>query len=335
MKHFASVSRIVDNRLCGAAVVLLGMSGILSAQAGQAAVQTYKQLTAAHPGWVQVPGRIMPAECVHEVPKGAKIVIGENGEPTGDVMLKGQVIAHYDQCSEAPISTRHMASENTPGHTPGPPFNGWVEDSQESLSLGSSDNIDWESGEFYVPSAPSVNGGTIFLFNGIAPTAQNWILQPVLQYGPSAAGGGNYWAIASWFVGSSAWHSPLEGVNSGDTLYGFTEQTATGSTLDYTSEAYDLSTGAYSWISIWSSGLHWTVAYEGVLEVYNVNSCSQLPASGYDLFFANYVDHGYPSYFSVTPAFTGSVFQSGCSDWTYVNNTYNVSPWYDYAYLFY
>jgi hypothetical protein len=82
-------------------------------------------------------------------------------------------------------------------------------------------------------------------------------------------------------------------------------------------------------------GLHWTVAYEGVLEVYNVNSCSQLPASGYDLFFANYVDHGYPSYISVTPAFTGSVFQSGCSDWTYVNNTYNVSPWYDYAYLFY
>jgi len=37
----------------------------------------------------------------------------------------------------------------------------------------------------------------------------------------------------------------------------------------------------------------------------------------------------------VTPGFTGSVFQSGCSDWTYVNNTYNVSPWYDYAYLFY
>jgi hypothetical protein len=336
VKHFRSVSRMVENRVLCGAMILLGMSGILSAQAGQVQEQTYRQLTAAHPDWVQVPGQIMRADCVHEIPNGAKVVIGENGEPTGDVLLKGQVIAHHDACSEAPLSTKHTASVNKPGHTPGPPFNGWVEDSQESVSLGSSDNIDWESGEFYVPNAPSSNGGTIFLFNGIAPTAQNWILQPVLQYGVSAAGGGNYWAIASWFVGTGgAWHSPLAGVNPGNTIYGYTEQTATGGTLDYTSEAYDLSTGAYSWISIWSSGLHWTVAYEGVLEVYNVNSCSQLPSSGDALFFANFVDHGYPSYYRVTPGFTGSVFQSGCSDWTYVNNTYNVSPWYDYAYLFY
>jgi hypothetical protein len=321
---------MVENRVLCGALVLLGMSGMLNAQMAHAQEQTYKQLTAAHPDWVQVPGQLMRADCVHEIPNGAKIVIGEDGQPTGDVMLKGQVFAHYDTCSEAPISTRHTASENTPGHAPGTPFNGWVEDSQESLSLSSSDNIDWESGEFYVPNTPSANGGLIFLFNGIAPTAQNWILQPVLQYGTSAAGGGNYWAMASWFVGTGGtWHSPLVRVNSGNTLYGFTEQTATGSTLDYTSEAYDLSTGTYSWLSVWSSGLHWTVAYEGVLEVYNVNSCSQLPSSGYAYFFDNYVDHGYPAYDYVSPAFTGYVFQSGCSDWTYVSNTS------DYAYLFY
>jgi hypothetical protein len=330
VKHFRSVSRMVENRVLCGALVLLGMSGMLNAQMAHAQEQTYKQLTAAHPDWVQVPGQLMRADCVHEIPNGAKIVIGEDGQPTGDVMLKGQVFAHYDTCSEAPISTRHTASENTPGHAPGTPFNGWVEDSQESLSLSSSDNIDWESGEFYVPNTPSANGGLIFLFNGIAPTAQNWILQPVLQYGTSAAGGGNYWAMASWFVGTGGtWHSPLVRVNSGNTLYGFTEQTATGSTLDYTSEAYDLSTGTYSWLSVWSSGLHWTVAYEGVLEVYNVNSCSQLPSSGYAYFFDNYVDHGYPAYDYVSPAFTGYVFQSGCSDWTYVSNTS------DYAYLFY
>ena len=336
MKDLRSVSGRVQNRVLCGAMFLLGMSGILSAQAGLVQGQTYKQLTTAHPDWVQVPGQIMRADCVHEVPNGAKIVIGADGQPTGDVMLKGQVIAHHDPCSEAPISTRHTATLNKPGHTPGPPFNGWVEDSQESVSLGASDNIDWESGEWYVPSPPSFNGGTIFLFNGIAPTAQDWILQPVLQYGPSAAGGGNFWAIAAWFVGSGgAWHSPLVGVNPGDTLYGKTWQTATGSTLDYTSEAYDLSSNAYSWISIWSSGLHWTVAYEGVLEVYNVNSCSMLPSSGDALFFANFVYHGYPYYYYVSPAFTGSVFPSGCSAWTYVNNTSNLSPWYDYAYLFY
>jgi hypothetical protein len=330
VKSFRSVSKTAVNRVLCGTTFLLGMSGILTAQAGQA-VQTYKQLTAAHPDWVQAPGQLMRADCVHEIPNGAKVVIGEDGQPTGDVLLKGRVIAHYDLCSEAPISTRHTASENKPGHNPGTPFNGWVEDSQEGLSLNSSDNIDWESGEFYVPNAPSSNGGTIFLFNGIAPTAQNWILQPVLQYGPSAAGGGNYWAIASWFVGTGgAWHSPLVTVNSGNTLYGYSEQTGNSNgVVDYTSEAKDLSTGAYSWISIWSSGLHWTVAYEGVLEVYNVNSCSQLPSSNYAYFFDNYVYHGYPYFDYVSPGFAGDVFQSGCNDWTYVNNSY------DYAYLFY
>jgi len=326
MKLTRSMSRITGNGVLCGAMFLLGMSGILNAQE-----QTYKGLTAAHPDWAQVPGKLMRADCVHEIPNGAKVVIGENGEPTGDVLLNGQQIAHYDACSEAPISTRHTATVlKTLEHAPVPSFNGWVEDSQEDLSLSSSDNVDWESGEFYVPNNPSVNGGTIFLFNGIAPTAQNWILQPVLQYGSSAAGGGNYWAIASWFVGTGgAWHSPLETVKPGDTLYGYTEQTAKGATLDYNSEAYDLTSGANSWISIYSSGLHWTVAYEGVLEVYNVNSCSQLPSSDYAYFFDNYVDHGYPAYDYVSPAFVGDVFQSGCGDWTYVNNSS------DYAYLLY
>jgi hypothetical protein len=332
MKLTRSVSQRTGNRaLCGV-IFLLAASGILNAQVRQPE-QSYKDLTTAHPDWVQIPGKLIRTDCVHEIPNGAKVVVGKDGEPTGDVMLNGQLFAHYDMCSEAPISTRHTATATKPtalNHVPGPPFSGWVEDSQEDLSLSSSDNIDWESGEFYVPNNPSVNGGTIFLFNGIAPTAENWILQPVLQYGTSAAGGGNYWAIASWFVGTGgAWHSPLETVKPGDTLYGYTEQTAKGTDLDYTSEAYDLTSGAYSWLSIYSSGLHWTWAYEGVLEVYNVNSCSQLPSSGYAYFFDNEVYHGYPSFDYVTPAFTGDVFQSGCSDWTYVNNSS------DYAYLFY
>lgn len=330
MKLIPSVSPITGNRaLCGA-MFLLAMGGVLNAQATQTE-QSYAALTAAHPDWVQVPGKLMRSDCVHEIPNGGKVVIGKDGQPTGDVMLNGALFAHYDMCSEAPVSTRHaLTAPKTLQHAPGTPFNGWVEDSQEDLALSSSDNIDWESGEFYVPNNPSVNGGTIFLFNGIAPTGENWILQPVLQYGSSAAGGGNYWAIASWFVGTGgAWHSPLETVKPGDTIYGYTEQTAKGADLDYYTEAYDLTSGAYSWISIYSSGLHWTWAYEGVLEVYNVNSCSQLPSSGYAYFFNNEVYHGYPAYDYVSPAFVGDVFQSGCGDWTYVNNTY------DYGYLLY
>jgi len=339
MKRFSSVSQMVTNGVLFGALVLLGMSGIVSAQAGQVQEQTYEQLVAAHPGWVQVPGALVRPDCVHEVPNGATVAVGEDGQATGEVTLKGEFIAHYGSCPEAQISTRHTASAvSKPGQTPGTPFNGWVEDSQQNLSLASGDNIDLEDGYWYVPDAPSVNGGLIYLFNGLAPAAQNWIMQPVLQYGVGAAGGGNYWAIASWFGGGPSgtyYHSPLETVNAGNVLWGLNEQTAGGSSLDYFIEADDTTTGAYSWLSITTTGIKWSDAYEGVLEVYGVNECSQLPSSDYALFYASDVYHGYPYYDYVSPGFTGSVFQSGCGDSVYVNNTYNVSPFYDYTYLFY
>ena len=75
-----------------------------------------------------------------------------------------------------------------------------------------------------VPPAPSTDSGqTIFLFNGIQNYGTNYgILQPVLQWGPSAAGGGSYWSIASWYVtsGGDAFHTTLIQVDEGDVLIG-------------------------------------------------------------------------------------------------------------------
>ena len=60
--------------------------------------------------------------------------------------------------------------------------------------------------EWTVPPAPATqNGQTIFLFPGIQNSTM--IYQPVLQWGPSAAGGGNYWAVASWYVDGQGGHS--------------------------------------------------------------------------------------------------------------------------------
>jgi hypothetical protein len=55
-----------------------------------------------------------------------------------------------------------------------------------------------------VPPAPVSNDGQlIYLFNGIQNYGYNYgILQPVLQWGASPAGGGSYWAVASWYVTS-------------------------------------------------------------------------------------------------------------------------------------
>jgi hypothetical protein len=54
------------------------------------------------------------------------------------------------------------------------------------------------------------------------------IYQPVLQWGSSAAGGGNYWSIASWYVdgqGGPAFHSSLIQIAPGQVLKGVMSQT--------------------------------------------------------------------------------------------------------------
>src|SRR5216684_1149911 len=81
-----------------------------------------------------------------------------------------------------------------------------------------------------VPPPPATQSNqTIFLFNGIQNYGANYgILQPVLQWGSAAAGGGASWSVASWYVTSSgqAFHTQLVQVNPGDTLVG--EMTLTG-----------------------------------------------------------------------------------------------------------
>ncbi|TDX01643.1 hypothetical protein [Dinghuibacter silviterrae] len=88
------------------------------------------------------------------------------------------------------------------------------------------------------PEPESRNNQTIFLFNGIQNFGANYgILQPVLQWGPSAAGGGNTWSVASWYVtaGGNAFFTPLVPVNAGDVLTGVIRCTGqTGNLYNYT-----------------------------------------------------------------------------------------------------
>ena len=93
-----------------------------------------------------------------------------------------------------------------------------------------------------VPPPPSVQdpGEVVFLFNGIQNYGANFgILQPVLQWGVSAAGGGAYWSVASWYVtsGGQAFHTNLVRVNPDDTLIGVMTLTGrNGTAFSYTSQ---------------------------------------------------------------------------------------------------
>jgi len=304
MKSILSATRTIHHRiLLGIATFLFVTSGMLSAQAGQ----SYHQLIAAHPDWVQVPGELIRPDCIHQIPAGATVNISDDSRAGDDVILNGEVIAHYEACPEEPIPTRQLGSDF--GYDPGPTGNGWVEDSQSDVPLKKGDNVEWIQGYWSVPSAPKTNGATIFLFNGVEPQVDpgSWIMQPVLQYGGSYAGGGNYWAMASWLVGSKVYVSTLTPVNTGDTLVGTTEEIGdSGGKLKYLIDAYDAVSEADSRLPINSKGIQWAWAFAGVLDAYNVTSCSDFPASGSVDFFATSVAHGYPAFdYYSTLGFTG------------------------------
>jgi hypothetical protein len=264
-----------------------------------------------HPDWVQIPGQLIRPDCVHEIPNGARVEV-TNGEITGDVTLKGALVAHYDACSEAPIVTRPRGRAENLTYPPGT-GNGWVEASEWEAPLAASDNIDRLVGYWTVPPHPSANGALIYLFNGIEPSTQNWILQPVLQYGSNGSLGGNYWATASWLVSSSyAYHSPLIMVYPGDLIGGLTSMSGTaGSVQEWGVSAYDYNTGSNPELFINTSGLHWNWAYAAVLEVYGLTSCSQFPAGGKAVFKNSAVYHGFPSFQGITPGWFEAFYPYG------------------------
>jgi hypothetical protein len=92
-----------------------------------------------------------------------------------------------------------------------------------------------------VPSYPTAyNKQTLFIFNGLQDTSLTRILQPVLQYGPSAAGGGNNWGITNWYVAGSfvAIQQPLITVTPTDSVTGvmtYTGQQSGTNSYNYTS----------------------------------------------------------------------------------------------------
>ena len=80
--------------------------------------------------------------------------------------------------------------------------------------------IDYIEASWTVPHAPKTyHGQTIFLFVSLGPASSSDIIAPVLQYGPSAAGGGPYWATAAWYTtGTTVYHTLLQTVSVGQTL---------------------------------------------------------------------------------------------------------------------
>jgi len=205
----------------------------------------------------------------------------------GETVLADGRIAHADGSVDtvAPVCDfPHYSPQGSLIAANGKPVtNGWV----EYISVVTSSSYGKIATSWVTPPAPTVNNGqTLFFFPGFEDINNvQSIVQPVLQWGASSAGGGAYWALASWncCLAGIADYSRLINASVGDTIVGsITSNCSPGSpscaTWNVVSQdkTKGTKTGLMKTIS---NGQIWNWAFGAVMEVYGVVQCTDYPAN--------------------------------------------------------
>ncbi|KAJ6478893.1 hypothetical protein C8R45DRAFT_933670 [Mycena sanguinolenta] len=188
----------------------------------------------ASPAGTQVltPGGYRLSTDVHEVPAGGRVA--HVGNDVHLIAADGTVLYVVPNVKTAAATP---AAESV-----APEQSGWV--TYASWLNTSPSPISNFSTTFNVPAPPNTyNDQLVFLFNGIEPTSKDAILQPVLQYGVSEAGGGEYWSVATWYLFQQpfeptvTFYTPLVKVDVGQPLTGLISlEGTTGGTYNYTAQ---------------------------------------------------------------------------------------------------
>lgn len=208
-----------------------------------------------------------PSANVHLVPDDGEVkLVGDEVQ----VLNSTGGVVHTSPNDHAEI--RVPLSNPNDTETPAPKT-GWI--AYASWYNTGNSPISYFATTWTVPPAPKTNHGqTIFLFNSIEPATGDAILQPVLQWGPSAAGGGAYWSVASWYlVGSQVYHTTLRRVYTGQSLNGLiTLKGCSGGHYSYVSSFTNI--GGTTITASGSAELVWATE---TLESYNVAQGSDYP----------------------------------------------------------
>jgi hypothetical protein len=213
-------------------------------------------------GYVSTPGGFRRKSFVHRVRPGESVIKRAGISHVMDMTSMRLIVGPAD---EKPVES--LADQ----------AGGWV--TWADWNNQAQDAISTFSTKWTVPPAPtSQSGQLIYLFNGLQDVAGGEILQPVLQWGVSGAGGGNYWSIASWHVDSSghAFCTPVVQVNVGDVLTGNMTMLAVfaDATRNYSCEFLGVPQ-----TKLVALGLTNLVAAEQTLEAYGVTGKSDYPAT--------------------------------------------------------
>jgi len=253
------------------------------------------------------PSGYFPVSCIHAIPEGH--VVNDLGHFSYIQDKNGKFVRIVPPCKQ------QRPKKSSPRDAVNPFPNGWSAYAH-AFRAGTFTSY---NGTWTVPVTPKDQAAeTLFLFTGFQNNFGTLadvtnIIQPVLQWGRSSAGGGKYWSMASWYVDSAdnAYWSPLKQTASGHTIQG--NMILSGTTWAIT--IIDMDTNTPSTLSI---ATNTTEPYAFVtLEVYSITSCMDYPTGEdtfYDLVFS-------PAF---TPQWTPA-FTPGCSEGVKVNNVSSVS----------
>jgi hypothetical protein len=216
---------------------------------------------------VVTPGGTRLKTHVHHVPPGHCLRLSKD---------RVAIVRSFDQQEVRSVprlkrrqESKSRRSDRLPGTGPGWVTSGrWRNGTPNPLSLLATT---WE-----VPPPPRKDDGqTVYLFNGWQN--DDHILQPVLQWGQSEAGGGSSWSVASWFVDSSkhAFYTHPIAVNPGDVLRGV--MTLTGQDADGFSYRCEFIGIPGTILDI--DGASTLFECVVTLEAYGIKSCSDYPAT--------------------------------------------------------
>jgi hypothetical protein len=227
------------------------------------------------PQRVITPGGFRDPSLVHTIEPG-HVLDGTGGRIRKLVQASGAQVADFGVVAPRDKSRPLMPDNVTvpADHVPGL-GTGWIVYADWTNNTGRPINVFRTT--WIVPPPPATQSGqVIFLFNGIQNSTM--IYQPVLQWGPSADGGGNYWSVASWYAdgqGGPAFKTPLVQVNPGDVLVGvitLTGQSSSG--FSYNCQFQGIANTSLPIQNV--QQLTWAVE---TLECYGLTKASDYPAT--------------------------------------------------------
>lgn len=265
-----------------AVLATLALAGLARAEIAPLA-RVADMSAAARPAGVPLDYVITPAGYFH-----ATCVVqlddGEQLTPEGDVLQRDRSVRNVAACRHASFDLRGARHAIEPQGLEARPaaasFSGWYADSQSSATPPASQmTADW-----IVPAAPSSHvGQTLYFFPGLeaSPNVVT-ILQPVLGWNSYSNG---TWTMANWNCcksGTVYTGNPIT-VRPGDQIHG--AMTGSGCTRTspctrWTITSTDQTTGQSTTLNTVSYGQLFNWYFGGVMEVYGVSACAQLPASG-------------------------------------------------------